>query len=281
MMVIFKKLLSQPRLAKLVPKITHDARVAYANIDTSEPVDPFAIMNTLIFQITVRAIAADEFVEDQALFDKTINYYAYITQASGLDVMFPHLPTIRKLVQVAGATKLFMIITGIVNKRRKSGEAVDDSLQVMIDAGLSDHDICLVSRATWYSIGYVDANSAQSVIRGLVAGFINSSVFAGWVPAQLDKHPEWKARVKAEVDGVVAKYRKSSAETPIDVLSSLTIDEWDTEFPNIDVCLRESIRRDLPGTLLRKNISGSEIVIPGTNKVIPNDTFVVRHPFLP
>lgn len=208
MMAIFKKLLAKPRLANLVPKITHDTRAAYADIDINGPVDPFAVMNKLIFQITIRAIAADEFVEDKALFDKTMNYYSYITKASGLDVMFPHLPTIRKLVQMAGATKLFMIVTGIIHKRRKAGESVDDSLQVMIDAGLSDHDICLVrslshavhlQKLTSSSLSSVVLSLVSSTHPSLLVGFPHSSTRtqSGRPESRPKSTVSWKSIAKA------------------------------------------------------------------------------------
>lgn len=86
---------------------------------------------------------------------------------------------------------------------------------------------------------------------------------------------ELYTKVRNEVDGAVAKYRKSDEQTASEVLQSLSYDAWATEFPFVELCVRESIRMVLPGSMMRKNTSGEDIEISGTNKVIPKDTYAV------
>jgi cytochrome P450 len=88
-------------------------------------------------------------------------------------------------------------------------------------------------------------------------------------------HPEWKGKVREEVDGVVAKYRTNPGQSPADVLDTLTLDAWENDFPLIDLCLRESIRLGIPGTSFRKNSTGADLPIGKTGEVIPKGAFAV------
>ncbi len=117
----------------------------------------------------------------------------------------------------------------------------------------------------------------------LFAGQINSGIHASWLHVYLALHPEWKARVRAEVDGVIARKRRSSSSSPspspsprqsaADVLAGLAIEDWETAFPLADLCLRETIRLGMPGTGFRKNTTGRDLPIGGTGEVIPAGAF--------
>lgn len=88
-------------------------------------------------------------------------------------------------------------------------------------------------------------------------------------------NPYWYKQVRTEVDAAVEKHRKSPDQTPLDVLSSLSIENWESDFPLIDLCLRECIRFQLVGTAFRKNISGKDIPIGNGGEVVPRDAFAV------
>lgn len=81
------------------------------------------------------------------------------------------------------------------------------------------------------------------------------------------------ARVREEVDASVAKHRSYPDQPAAEALGNLTIDDWESEFPLIDLCLRESIRLGMPGSSFRKNVTGHDIKIDGSDEVIPNGAF--------
>ena len=55
---------------------------------------------------------------------------------------------------------------------------------------------------------------------------------------------------------------------------SLPIEAWEGEFPNIDMCLKDSIRLNLNGTAFRKNTSGKDILLnKNGTEVIPAGAF--------
>lgn len=82
------------------------------------------------------------------------------------------------------------------------------------------------------------------------------------------------AKVRQEVDDVIARYRTSETQSPADVLDTLSINEWESEFKLIDLSLRESIRLGQPGTAFRKNEKGTSIPIGNTGEIIPAGAYV-------
>lgn len=74
---------------------------------------------------------------------------------------------------------------------------------------------------------------------------------------------------------MINKFRKTTDQSAADVLDELSLEDWETEFPLIDVCLREAIRINLTGTIFRTNISGKDLPIPGSGELIPPGSHVV------
>ena len=63
----------------------------------------------------------------------------------------------------------------------------------------------------------------------------------------------------------------------VEQLSQLPLEAWESEFPVLDLCLRDSIRLQLLGAALRRNVSGKDIPIDVGDEVIPNGAFVAYH----
>lgn len=83
------------------------------------------------------------------------------------------------------------------------------------------------------------------------------------------------SKCRDEVDAAVAKHRLHENESAVAVLSRLELADWEAEFPNIDLCLRDSIRLNLIGVAMRKNMAGKDIKVGETGVVLPKDTFAV------
>lgn len=107
---------------------------------------------------------------------------------------------------------------------------------------------------------------------------VNSGINAAWIPVYLAQNEEWRQRVRAEVDASLEKHRLGPEETPADIIPRLTPHDWDHDFPNVDLVLRESIRLNLCGSMIRKNVSGKDIDITGSGYVIPSNAFAVCFP---
>lgn len=115
----------------------------------------------------------------------------------------------------------------------------------------------------------------QFIIGTLFAGLINTAIQAAWIICYLAYDPVWYAKVQAEVDAAVAKYRTSEHQTPADVLQTLSIEAWESEFPSLDLGVQDSIRLNLLGASMRQNISGKDIVLGDTGVIIPKNAFAV------
>ncbi len=102
---------------------------------------------------------------------------------------------------------------------------------------------------------------------------MNSGINVGWVVVYLANDLYWLSKARAEVEAVAAKYSTDKTIPLTEQLSKLPLEAWESEFPILDLCLRDSIRLQLPGTMLRKNISGKDIPI-GDGTVNPPNTFV-------
>lgn len=74
----------------------------------------------------------------------------------------------------------------------------------------------------------------------------------------------------------VAKHRNSPEENPLDALRKMSIDDWEHDFPLINLCLHESIRIVTVGVGFRK-ISSKNVTIGGTGEVIPKGAFAAFH----
>lgn len=123
------------------------------------------------------------------------------------------------------------------------------------------------------------------VLNALWGGQVSTGVNAGWLPIFLSCTPEWKKRTIAEVDEVISRHRCSPDQTPAEVLDSLTLSSWQSEFPLLaDHCLRESARLTMRGVLVRKNTSGGDVIINNDNdgapEVLPDGAFAIYHPQL-
>lgn len=115
----------------------------------------------------------------------------------------------------------------------------------------------------------------QFIIGALFAGLINTGVNAAWILCFLGQNEHWQGKVRQEINTAIMERRLSEHESAADTLSRFTIDDWEKSFPTVDLCLRESIRLTMPGSMIRKNIGGKNIDILGSNEIIPKDAFAV------
>jgi cytochrome P450 len=107
------------------------------------------------------------------------------------------------------------------------------------------------------------------------AGQVNSGIMNSWLPIHWATQPVWKVKARDEVDAAVAKHRTSSTQSPADVLDSLTLKDWESEFPLLDLSLREAIRLGLTGVDYRMNDKDFDIPIGNTGECVPKGAYAV------
>jgi cytochrome P450 len=116
----------------------------------------------------------------------------------------------------------------------------------------------------------------QSIIGGILAGVFNTSINASWNLCYLAQSPIWMAKLRAEVDGATAKHRRQPEESVVGILHRFTLGDWETEFPLLELAMKETMRFTMSGTIVRRNIGGRKVPVGDTGTFIPPDGLAVR-----
>ncbi|GAP93132.1 putative cytochrome p450 6a1 [Rosellinia necatrix] len=260
-------LMKKENFIKNLDLLTGDTRAACDALAAAPPsradpdwqvTDPFESFYEIVYQLTMRTVGANDIAEDPKLLKHTLSIFDWFEKSDSFaKVIFPWLPTLNHFMRLYYGAKLAFVFRDIIDKRNKTGKKGNDALQFLMDRGLTLQNI----------VGFE--------IGALFAGQLNSGINAGYLQIFLTQNPEWMARLREEVDGVVARHRRGPSQTRADVLGALTIEEWEGEFPLIDLALRETIRFCLPGATFRKNMSGRDIPIGGSGEVIPDGAYAI------
>jgi cytochrome P450 len=246
-----------------LPRMMLDARAAFDKLaaDPSGITNPFDSMYELVYQFTMRTVACNDIADDPALLKKTLGLFEMVeAAATPFMIMYPWMPLWGKLKRVSGGGQLYIILKGIVDKRKKTGTRGDDALQYLMDQGDT-----LTEMITF-------------ILGALFAGQLNSGINAAYILAYLASKPEWMQRVREEVEMVANRFSSDPSVPLKERLMSVPIEAWESEFVLADLCLRESIRLQLPGSAFRKNTSdvavplnkeGTEVIPPGMYATYP------------
>ncbi|KAK0636368.1 cytochrome P450 6A1 [Bombardia bombarda] len=255
-------LMRRENFVKNLDRMVADTRAALERIEESGEgiMDPFDHVYRAVYQLTMRTVGANEIADSPAELTETLHLFEIIERASSpVRIIFPWLPTPEHLYKMWAGWRLYVKMNKIVDARRKEGRVEDDALQFLLD-GEGGGDVVWI---------------LSFVIGALYAGQVNTGVNAAWMLVYLAATPEWYKRVQDEVDAALNKHRVSADQSPVDILALLTVDDWESEFPMLDLCSRETIRLQMAGTAIRKNIGGKDVPIGKSGEVIPKDGFAV------
>jgi cytochrome P450 len=85
---------------------------------------------------------------------------------------------------------------------------------------------------------------------------INTGINSCWLLIHLAAHPDWLAKVHAEVSSLITKYTDPTSQEPLHKrLGAIPPQGWEEELPVLDLCLRETLRVSNNNTLLRRNVA--------------------------
>ncbi|KAI1179586.1 cytochrome P450 6A1 [Nemania sp. FL0916] len=261
-------LMKKENFLKNIDLLTEDTRAACEKLAAAPAskgdnadwrvTDPFESFYEIVYQLTMRTIGANDIAGDPKLLRYTLDIFDWFEKSDSFaKVIFPWLPTPGHALRMYYGAKLAFVFRDIIEKRRRSGMKGNDALQFLIDRGLS------LTNIVGFEIG------------ALYAGQLNSGINAGYLQIFLTQNPEWMGLLRGEVDGVVARHRQNDSQSTADVLGTLDVDAWESEFPLIDLALRETIRFCLPGATFRKNTSGRALPIGDTGEVVPAGAYAI------
>ena len=252
-------LLKNEQFRRKLPTLISDTQEAIDAIrnDPSGITNPFESLYRIVFRLTIRMVGADEIAEDPKMLEETLRYFEMIdSSATAASVMFPKFPSPAVLKRTYAGARLYMMVESLIKKRAASDEKYDDALQYMLDQG--DRTFKIV----------------EFIVGALFAGLLNSGINAAWVMCYLATSPEWLAKAQNELRTTAAKYARDPSAPLRYQLDDVPLDAWEAEFPVVDMCLRDSIRLNLLGTAMRRNISGKDIPTGNGKEVIPPGAFV-------
>lgn len=116
-----------------------DTQTRLLEFGNSGMTDPFDSIHSLVFQLTVRNVGCNDIADDRALLEKTRGIYETMENSYNPSIIV--LPWIVKAFtpsfinqSIAGA-RLYFILKGIVDKRKKTGQRENDTLQYLMDQG--------------------------------------------------------------------------------------------------------------------------------------------------
>jgi sterol 14-demethylase len=162
----------------------------------------------------------EEFARVYGDLEKGVNAIAYVN---------PYLPLPVFRRRDRARARLLEMITAIIRERRASGETPNDALQVLMESRYSDGTALTANEIT----GILTAS--------MFAGHHTSSGTEAWTIIELARHPEWMARVTAEVDALYARD------------GGLTYQAF-REVPVLESVLKEVLRLHPPLVILMRGV---------------------------
>ncbi|KAL2075095.1 hypothetical protein VTL71DRAFT_37 [Oculimacula yallundae] len=255
------RMLSRDNFGKYLPAMIQDIQSRLFSFGPSGTTDPFISINRLVFQITVRNLGCNDIANNPVLLDKTCSIYETMERSyNPYIIIFPWIvklftPSFAK--QSIAGTRLFYILKGIIEERKRTGRRESDTMQYLMDQG----------DGTGKIIGFI--------ISALFAGVVNSGINAAWLLCYLATSPHWTSQIHTEVLNAVTKYSPDSEASLSDRLAALPLQAWEKDFSMLELCLKESMRVQGQGVFQRRNISGEDVSVGG--EVVPNGAFALYH----
>jgi hypothetical protein len=132
------KLMKRQNFVSNLDQLLSDCHVAMNQL-AARPVrviDPFEDMYRLVYQLTMRTVGCNEIADDPATLSKTLGLFESIDSgSSAAKIIFPWLPTWGHMQRLWAGTQMYMLLSKIVEARKKEGRREPDALQMLIDQG--------------------------------------------------------------------------------------------------------------------------------------------------
>ncbi|KAF8069216.1 cytochrome P450 [Lyophyllum atratum] len=232
-------LLRKERVDELLPTLFDDVHQRMKAWGKAGTLNPFKEIYELVFQMNVRLATCRELSEDKAAITKLGQHYWELEKsATPFALLLPWFPSRAKKAQQEATLQLYLLVAGFVEARRKATPPNSDAIDVLIAAGDSTESI----------VGFV--------LGVVFSGFINTGMNTCWNLLYLGMNAEWKKKVAAEVQTLIANHTNTLSTEPLHKrLSSIPMQAWEDEMPAMDAVIRETLRLIAgSGIFLRRNL---------------------------
>ncbi|KAI2748067.1 hypothetical protein DTO013E5_3899 [Penicillium roqueforti] len=236
-------------LQKLIPLILSECQRKMDAWGSEYILDPCSSLHEVTFQLVMR-IASFDIANDPVLSARLKSLVDTIDSITNpYSTWLPWLPGPALFYKFFTSVQVYRIVQEAINTRKKSGIKRDDMLQQMIDDG-----------------------DGTIQIFGLF-------LLVTWLIMQISSDPTWSSNVQDEIRAFISTHTPSSASlsgnTLAQALSEIPLTAWESQTPNLDLCIRETLRTSQPYTAVRKN-HGPDLTIGPY--VIPSGSLVI-YPF--
>ncbi|KAJ6123523.1 hypothetical protein N7471_010840 [Penicillium samsonianum] len=240
-------------LQKLIPLILSECQRKMDAWGNERILDPCSSLHEVTFQL-VMCIASFDIANDSVLSARLKSLVDTVDSITNpYSTWFPWLPGPALFQKFFASVQIYRIVQAAINNRKRSGIKRDDMLQQMIDDGDGTIQIfgCMLGLS--------------------LAGARATGTIVTWLIMQISSDPTWSSSVQEEIKtfplSLGTALSKPSSEIPLTA--------WESETPNLDLCIRETLRTSQPYTAVRKN-TGPDLTIGPY--VIPSGSLVV-YPF--
>ena len=246
-----------------LPRMTRDVRTAIEGIAQASDgiTNPFYSVYAIVFQLTFRMLGCTEMADNDALRARTLQLYESLESSAGMSMILTPwwLPTISRFRRLWSGAKLYMSVQKIIKERKKKNIRYNDTMQALIDQGDDEDKI------------------VRFIISVIYSGQVNTGLNAAYILCYLATNRLWMQRVYREIETVANKYDLDVTKSLWHKLESIPLVAWETEFPLLDLCLRESIRLSLHGAAFRWNSTAEDIALANNGEKLPSGAFLAYH----
>ncbi|KAJ5270744.1 hypothetical protein N7505_006502 [Penicillium chrysogenum] len=247
-------------LQKLIPLILLESQQKMNAWGRERILDPCSSLHEVAFQLVMR-IASFDIANDPVLSARLKSLVDTVDSITNpYSTWLPWLPGPALFHKFFASVQIYRIVQAAINARKRSGIKRDDMLQQMIDEGDGTIQIfgCMLGLS--------------------LAGARATGTIVTWLIMQITSDPVWSSNVQEEVKTFISTHTSSpslSGDALIQALSEIPLTAWESQTPNLDLCIRETLRTSQPYTAVRKNIGPDVTIGP---YVIPSGSLVV-YPF--
>ena len=227
----------------------------------SRPEDPFKTIYMLLNQTTIRSLCCNEVADDPSLSLRLLNMNRLIDKSTTApSIILPQwIPLPERFLRIWGGLRVYMLMSSVIKKRLRDKQRHVDALQVLLDHGDSPQ---LVTRF---------------VLTALYSAEVATGLMVTYTLCFLAQNPKWMDEVRTEIRAAVSKFKHPEDKSEVATLHRIPLKAWLGDFPMLDICLQETMRLLLIGTMFRWNRSQEDIKVGDAGDVIPAGSFAVYH----
>ncbi|CAG8369060.1 unnamed protein product [Penicillium salamii] len=252
---IMKRIICMQRpgfLQSMIPLILATCQHAMDSWGPEKVLDPCSSIHEVTFQ-TIMATGFFDLSGDLTLSSEFKSLVDVVdSPANPYMTWWPWLPNMLMIRKIISVARIYLIVRKQINIRKASGSGVrrNDAVQQMLDDGES----------TIHIFGFILGLS--------LAGARATGTIVSWLIMRLSTNPEWTRTIQTEIRTLLSRTSQTS-------LSSIALQEWESQTPMLDRCIRETLRTSQPYIAMRRN-TGPALTVQGYT--IPTGALVV-YPF--